>query len=101
MNPFLTGEKLFFEESLAVGGMKLSISIIRLLQSRTDKNMKVNGKNPENAQVLFLFNFIVHTLGNLIFKFSSIPLGKQFCDNCNHWQCENLISMKALRTYLS
>lgn len=49
MNPFLTGEKLFFEESLAVGGMKLSISIIRLLQSRTDKNMKVNAKNPENA----------------------------------------------------
>ena len=49
MNPFLTGEKLFFEESLAVGGMKLSISIIRLLQSRNDKNMKVNAKNPENA----------------------------------------------------
>lgn len=42
-------------------------------------------------------------LGILFFKFSSIPLGKQFCenDNCNHWQCENLISMKALRTYLS
>lgn len=47
--PLFDWGKIFFEESLAVGGMKLPISIIRLLQSRTDKNMKVNAKNPENA----------------------------------------------------